>query len=131
MHEKHADDGHGQGEDDGPDGALPQASVLLVVRLFRPVFQLFAVVAHQQGVTCSLQGRFQLFGAALCRVVFHGGRGRRVVDGSRAHPRLSVEGLVHPCSAGGATHVQYGERPFFYVYCIHCVYRIYGCRVQR
>ena len=90
MHEKHADDGHGQGEDDGPDGALPQASVLLVVRLFRPVFQLFAVVAHQQVVTCSLQGRFQLFGAALCRVVFHGGRGRRVVDGSRAHPRLSV-----------------------------------------
>ena len=123
MHEKHADDGHGQGEDDGPDGALPQASVLLVVRLFRPVFQLFAVVAHQQVVTRSLQGRFQLFGAALCRVVFHGSRGRRVVDGSRAHPRLSVE--------GGATHVQYGERPFFYVYCIHCVYRIYGCRVQR
>ena len=131
MHEKHADDGHGQGEDDGPDGALPQASVLLVVRLFRPVFQLFAVVAHQQVVARSLQGRFQLFGAALCRVVFHGSRGRRVVDGSRAHPRLSVEGLVHPCGAGGATHVQYGERPFFYVYCIHCVYRIYGCRVQR
>ena len=69
-------------------------SVLLVVRPIPPgVFQLFAVIAHQQIVTRSLQSRFQLFGAALCRVVFHGSRGRRVVDGGRAHPQLSVEVL--------------------------------------
>ena len=51
VHEAHPDDGHGQGQCDGPDAVTLQTMVFLVVRLFRAVFHLSAVAFDDQTVS--------------------------------------------------------------------------------
>ena len=122
VHERHADDGHGQGEGDGPHGAPFQRAVLaelfrfLVFRLRGRGCFLFGSQAESHGLYGLLQG----CGIAGRRVVGHRGCCCGQVDSGLDHARLPAQGLFHTGGAGGAAHALYIEVLLDGMFVFHC-----------